>query len=114
MTGIVLFLQEWAIKTGHGNWQTMVFTVLALSQLSNVLAVRTEKESLFTRGVFSNRPLLGACILTIVLQFATIYIPFLNPLFNTQSLTLGELLFTIALSSLVFFAVEIEKYLKRK
>jgi len=88
MTGIVLVLQEWAIKTGHSNWQTMVFTVLALSQLSNVLAVRTEKESLFKIGVFSNKPLLGACLLTVSLQLATIYVPFLNPIFNTKPLLL--------------------------
>ena len=113
MTGIVLFLQEWAIKTGHSNWQTMVFTVLALSQLSNVLAVRTEKESLFKIGIFSNKPLLVACFLTVLLQLATIYVPFLNPIFNTKPLTIYELIFTIVLSSLVFFAVEVDKYLKR-
>ena len=40
------------LKTGHAHWQTMVFTVLCLSQMGHVLAIRSERESLFTRAVF--------------------------------------------------------------
>ena len=78
MGGVSVFTQAWAIKTGHAHWQTMVFTVLCLSQMGNVLALRAEKESLFSLGLFSNLPLLGAFLLTFALQMATIYIPFLN------------------------------------
>jgi Ca2+-transporting ATPase len=109
-----IFTQAWSIKTGHTNWQTMVFTVLCLSQLGNVLAIRSEKESIFRQGLFSNMPLLGAVVLTIFLQMATIYVPFLNPIFKTSPLSLAELFFVFALSSVVFFAVEIEKFIKRR
>lgn len=111
---IVLFVQAWSIKTGHAHWQTMVFTVLCLTQLGHVLAIRSEKESLFTIGFFSNKYLLGAVVLTSILQMATIYVPFLNPIFKTEPLTFNELIFTFALSSVVFFAVEIEKLIKRR
>jgi Ca2+-transporting ATPase len=113
MAGVVLFVQTWSISTGHAHWQTMVFTVLCITQLGHVLAIRSEKESLFTIGLFSNKYLLGAVVLTFILQMATIYIPVLNPVFKTEPLTLNELALTIALSSVVFFAVEIEKWLKR-
>jgi Ca2+-transporting ATPase len=52
--------------------------------------------------------------LTFVLQTATIYVPALNPVFKTEPLTLSELMLALALSSVVFFAVEIEKYAKRR
>jgi len=107
-----LFTQAWSIRTGHAHWQTMVFTVLCLSQMGHVLAIRSEKESLFKQGVFSNKPLLWAFALTFGLQMATIYVPALNPVFKTEPLTLNELLFTLALSSVVFIAVEIEKLIK--
>lgn len=110
---VSIFTQAWSIKTGHAHWQTMVFTVLCLSQMGHVIAIRSERESLFSQGLFSNKPLLGAFALTFALQMATIYVPFLNPVFKTEPLSLGELLFTLALSSVVFFAVEIEKYLRR-
>ena len=109
-----LFTQAWSLKTGHSHWQTMVFTVLCLSQMGHVLAIRSDRESIFTQGFFSNKPLVGAFLLTFALQMATIYVPVLNPIFRTEPLTLNELLFTLALSSVVFIAVEIEKFIKRR
>ncbi|MBM4135512.1 MAG: calcium-translocating P-type ATPase, PMCA-type [Nitrospira sp.] len=111
---VSIFTQAWSIKTGHAHWQTMVFTVLCLSQMGHVLAIRSEKESLFSQGLFSNKPLVGAFILTFALQMATIYVPFLNPIFKTEPLTFSELIFTLFLSTVVFFAVEAEKVWKRK
>ena len=114
MGGVVLFIQAWSITTGHAHWQTMVFTVLCLTQLGHVLAIRSEKESLLKIGLFSNKYLLGAVVLTFILQMATIYVPFLNRIFKTEPLTLQELMITLALASVVFFAVEIEKAIKRR
>lgn len=113
MGGTCIFTQAWAITTGHGHWQTMVFTVLCLSQMGNVLALRSERESFFRQGLFTNKPLLGAVLLTFALQMATIYVPFLNPIFKTEPLTLAELGFSLALSSIVFIAVEIDKLIRR-
>ncbi len=114
MGGVSIFSQAWAIKSGNPNWQTIVFTVLCLSQMGNVLALRSEKESVFSQGLLSNKPLFGAFMLTFLLQMATIYVPFLNPIFKTNPLSSTELLFTLALSSVVFVAAEFEKWIKRK
>jgi len=113
MAAITIFAQYWAIHIGDAHWQTMVFTVLCFSQMAHVLAIRSERESLFTQGIFSNKYLLGAVLLTFILQLFVIYIPFLNPIFKTQPLTIFELLLCIGLSSIIFFAVEIEKLIKR-
>jgi Ca2+-transporting ATPase len=114
MGGVSIFTQAWARGSGHAHWQTMVFTVLCLSQMGHVLAIRSEKESLFRQGLLSNMPLFGAFVLTFVLQLSTVYVPLLNPFFKTQPLSLPELLVTLALSSVVFFAVEGEKLIRRR
>lgn len=108
-----LLFQAFAIKEGMP-WQTMVFTALVIGRMAVVMSVRSEKDSIFRIGFFSNSPLLGAIVLTIALQMAVVYMPFLNPVFGTQPLTLNELLLTLALSTVVFFAVEVEKVWKRK
>jgi P-type Ca2+ transporter type 2C len=108
-----LGMQYWAMTNKNAHWQTMAFTVLCFSQMGHVLAIRSEKESLFKIGIFSNKPLLGALFLTVVLQLILIYSPFFNTIFKTQPLSIYELLLTIAVSSIVFWAVEIEKWIAR-
>ena len=114
MAAVTLSLQAWAIHIGDSHWQTMVFTVLCLSQLGHVMAIRSERESLFSQGIFTNKPLLYAVLGTVILQLTTIYVPVFNPLFKTQPLTSAELAVTLFLSSIVFIAVEVEKMIKRK
>jgi P-type Ca2+ transporter type 2C len=114
MAGITIFTQAWSIHVCGSHWQTMVFTVLCIAQLGNALAVRSERESLFKIGIFSNKPLLGAVGVSFVLQMGTIYLPFMNNIFKTQPLSPVELLITLGMSSIVFFAVEAEKCWKRR
>lgn len=113
MAGIALSAQGWAISHGL-HWQTIVFNVLCLSQMGHVLAIRSENQSLFSIGIFSNKPLIGAVFITLLLQVVITYTPFLQPVFQTEALTLNEFLLVGAASSLVFFAVEIEKALSRR
>jgi len=113
MAAVVLSLQAWAIHIGDAHWQTMVFTVLCFLQLGHVMAVRSERQSLFTQGILTNKPLLASVAITISLQFLTIYVPALNPVFRTQPLNAMELMAVLALSSIVFLSVEIEKLIKR-
>ncbi len=114
MAGVALSMQAWSFRTEHAHWQTMVFTVLCLTQLGHVLAIRSEKESLFKAGLLSNKYLSGAVVAAFSLQMATVYVPSLNPVFQTAPLTFSELLLTLALSSVVFFAVELEKWARRR
>ncbi len=113
MAGVTLGIQAWSLKEGMAHWQTMVFTVLAFSQLGHVLAIRSEKTFLIRQGIFSNRPLVGAVVLTLILQLCLIYSPYLNGIFNTSPLTLKELLICIGASAVVFHAVEVEKWVRR-
>jgi P-type Ca2+ transporter type 2C len=112
--GVTLLVQAWAIRSGSAHWQSMVFTVLTLSQLGHVLAVRSERESVWHLGFWSNRPLVLAVALTLALQMAVLYLPALNQLFDTQPLAWDELLLCLLLSSVVFAGVEVEKWLARR
>ena len=113
MAGVTLSTQAWALQQGKAHWQTMVFTVLALSQLGHVLAVRSDRTFLYRQGLFSNPLLMGAVLLTIGLQLLVIYVPFFNHLFKTQPLTLQEAVFCMLMSLIVFHAVELEKWIRR-
>ena len=79
-----------------------------------MLAIRSERESFFGLGPFTNLPLLGAVALTFVLQMVTLYVPAFQRFFKTQPLTLNELLLYFAAASVVFLGVELEKSLVRR
>ena len=113
MAAVTLATQAFAIHTGSDNWQTMVFTVLTLAQMWQVMAIRSEQPRCSSRASVTNLPLLGAVLLTFVLQLAVIYVPPLNPIFKTAPLTAAELMICIAMSSVVFVALEINKGLVR-
>ena len=108
-----LGIQYWAINSENSHWQTMAFTVLCFSQMGHVMAIRSDRESLFKIGLFSNKPLLGALFLTVVLQLILIYSPFFNGIFKTQPLSMYELGTTLVVSTVVFWAVELEKWIMR-
>lgn len=113
IAGITLGTQAWGVKTGCANWQTMVFTVLCLSQLANVFAIRSEKKSLFKIGIFSNKFLIGAVFLSLMLQLAVVYLPPLNTIFKTSPLSAAQLLVAVLVSASVFFVVEADKWVRR-
>jgi Ca2+-transporting ATPase len=109
-----------SIAVGYGywrgareNWQTMLFTTLTFSQMAHVLAIRSERNSLWQIGLLSNVFLLGAVMLTLILQLCLIYVPFLQRLFGTRPLSAVDLLLSILLSAVIFAAVELEKWLLR-
>jgi len=112
MAGITLGVQAWAINEKVGHWQTMVFTILSLSQLGHVLAIRSDREFLYRQGIFTNLPLLGAVALTCVLQAVVIYVPLANEIFKTQPLSYRELIICIGASAILFHAVELEKWMR--
>jgi len=114
LAGLTLGTQAYAINSQDSHWQTMVFTVLCLGQLTYAMAIRSETVSLFRQGIFSNRLMIFTIAFTFLLQLAIIYLPFLNNIFKTKPLTVNELLACIGISFVVFFAVELEKILLSK
>jgi Ca2+-transporting ATPase len=116
LMGIVSLVVGWIYWRIDPNspWQTMVFTVLVLSQMGNALATRSSRESLFTIGIFSNLLMVGAVTLGFVLQLALIYIPFFQGIFSTQPLSQFEMLICLAASAVVFLVIEAYKWVVRR
>ncbi|MGI0148996.1 MAG: cation-translocating P-type ATPase, partial [Thermoplasmata archaeon] len=90
----------WAIGMGNrpvDEARTLVFYLLTTFQVFHVLAIRVERNSVFTEGVFRNRYLILAIILTMALQLLVIYAPPLQSAFRTLPLPPGELLWVTLL-----------------
>jgi Ca2+-transporting ATPase len=114
MAALNLGLQAWFLDESAETWHTIVFTALCFGQLAHVLAIRSEQTALFSLGLLSNKPLLGAVVLTFALQLAAVYLPWANELLKTTPLNAIELGACIAAALLIFCVVETEKWLRRR
>jgi Ca2+-transporting ATPase len=88
--------------------QTMAFTTLVFFSLFTVFNARSDERSAFV-GLFSNHWLWGAVLLSLLLQVAVIYIPFLQQAFSTTSLSAGDWLFCLGVASSVLWLRELSK-----
>jgi len=107
-----LALLAWSHGRGM-HWQTMVFTSLLSGRLAVALAVRSERQSLFRSGLFSNLPLAGSLLLIAALQLLVVYLPLAGRIFSTEPLTAAELALSLALFLLVLAFSEAEKAVRR-
>jgi P-type Ca2+ transporter type 2C len=103
-----------AEKEGLGRARTVALAVLTCSQLFHSFSCRSMNASLFKLGLFSNPQLVLANGLSFLLQMAIIYVPFLQPVFKTQALSLADLGIILLFSSLPFWAMEAIKALNRQ
>jgi Ca2+-transporting ATPase len=92
--------------------QTMAFTTLIMFQLFNVFNARSDERSAFV-GLFKNPWLWGAVLLSLALQVAVIYIPFLQQAFSTVSLSFNDWLRCAAVASSVLWLRELGKVVTR-
>lgn len=90
--------------------ETMAFVVLAVSQLFYSLSMRSASHSIFQVGLFSNKYLIGAILLGIVLQFAVISVPFLAAAFHVQMLSLQDWVIVILFALIPLVVNELIKF----
>ncbi|MFN8424921.1 MAG: cation-translocating P-type ATPase, partial [Anaerolineales bacterium] len=93
--------------------ETMAFVTLSLCELFRAYTVRSERASLFSIGVFSNRSMQYAVGLSIVLLLLVINVPFLQPIFNTHFLTIREWSVVVGFALVPAIAEEITKFFLR-
>jgi Ca2+-transporting ATPase len=111
---ITLFAYWW----GHTHYAediavTMAFATLGLIQLTHAFNVRSNHQSLFAIGPFSNKYLNGAAVLSGLLVILVILLPFMNDLFRVVPLN-GKQWLIVAISALIIIPlVEIVKLISR-
>jgi Ca2+-transporting ATPase len=93
--------------------ETMAFVTLSLCELFRAYTVRSERTSLFKLGVFSNKYMQYAVLLSATLLLLVVNVPFLQPIFNTQPLSGTEWLVVLGLALIPAIAEEITKFFLR-
>jgi len=117
--GIIMAVASLAIGyiywlRGLPSWQTMIFTTLTLSQMAAALAVRSDRESLFKIGIFSNKQMVRAILATFVLQLVVVYLPFAQHLLGTVALSAIDLAIGIGVSVFIVLFAEVVKWFLRR
>ena len=110
---VALGIAVWQYRVG-GPWQTMLFTSLALLQLGDALAVRSETASTFSLGFATNRFLLIAVLGTVGAQLTAIYFAPFRQLLTTEPLGIIELITVLAASTATFWIIEARKLIRRR
>jgi Ca2+-transporting ATPase len=92
--------------------QTMAFTTLVFFSLFTVFSSRSDERSAF-EGLFSNHWLWGATLLSVLLQIAVVYVPFLQNAFSTTDLAFPDWVRCVAVASCVLWLRELVKLVRR-
>jgi len=92
--------------------QTMAFITLSVSQLFHSLNLRSQKKSIFSIGLLTNKFLIGAILLGIFIQALLVYVPFLHDVFGIYTLDLNDWIWIIAISLIPVIVNEIMKLIR--
>jgi Ca2+-transporting ATPase len=91
--------------------ETMAFVTLSVSELLRAYTARSENVTVFKIGVFSNPVMNWAVLASLVLIIAVVYVPFLQPIFNTTAIDLTHWLMILPLILLPSVVAELSKVL---
>lgn len=93
--------------------RTVAFTVMVVAQLVHVFNCRSQRLSLFQLGVGTNRALVWAFLLSLVVQVAVLTVPAAAPIFKVASLPIEDWVLMGSMGLLPFVIMESIKLLRR-
>ncbi|MGH4050405.1 MAG: calcium-translocating P-type ATPase, PMCA-type [Clostridium sp.] len=94
--------------------RTLALGTLVLSQLIHVFECRSEKHSLFEINPFTNLYLIGAVGISVTMLICIVYVPFLQSVFHTIPLNMGQWLIILFFSGIISFINSLYLYLMHK
>ena len=100
--------------TAYVQATTMTQTGIVMGQVGAGMAMRTNRRSVFSIGLFTNRFLLVAIAFELALAAALIYVPGLNTAFHQGPIGVAEWLFLAPIPFVVFGAEEARKAILRR
>ncbi len=108
---IAFIAYMFGLDTNLETARTMVFMTLVFTQLVHGFNVRSA-YSVFKKGVFSNIHYLVVVVISIILQMALMFVPFLNKLFKlTPTLSVNNWMLVGILSISILVITELRKLL---
>ncbi|MGB9679059.1 MAG: calcium-translocating P-type ATPase, SERCA-type [Thermoanaerobacteraceae bacterium] len=110
LTTLIAFII--GLKQNIETARTMAFAVLTLSQLAQAINVRSDK-SIFRVGLFTNKYMIFAVIVAILLQVILIVTP-LNIIFGLKNINFYDWDIIIAMSVTPLLVMEVVKFFKKK
>ena len=109
-----LFLFQGYFENDLSKAWTISLTTLAVFQWFNAWNCRSENKSIFQMNFLSNKWLLGATTVVIILQMLAVYNPILQSILRTVPLSLAEWLMIIPIAASIVVVEEIRKFFYRK
>lgn len=111
-----LLVLTWALDRNFSieKLQTLIFTLVVFSEMFNAFNWRSDRYSIFSLGIFTNRSLVYAVLTTIILQLVVIYVPFFQTAFRTVPLSLSDWGVILPLASTTLISMELVKYFSVK
>jgi Ca2+-transporting ATPase len=99
---------------GDNAWQTVLFTSIAFAELAGGFAMRSERVSLRRLGAFSNRALVGAVTVTVVLQILLVVVPVVRDVLSLEPLSGAHWLLVVGIALAYLVVIELDKALHRR
>ncbi len=96
----------------HDGARTYAFVTMILVELIRSFSARSEFTPVLKLGLFGNKSLNKAVLLSLVLLLLVVYVPFLDPIFHTIPLGLGDWGIILPLSIIPFAIAEIIKFIR--
>ena len=93
---------------------TAFFVSIIICQIANVMVSRTRKESVFKKGLFSNRLVLLGILSELALVWIITDSPTAQKIFGTHALTFFEMSLAAPFALLIFFSDELRKAMLRR
>jgi Ca2+-transporting ATPase len=114
ITTAVLIAFRIGMAEGETHARTMAFATLSVSELFRAYTSRSERFSLWAIRPFSNKWMQVAVLTSLLILLAIIYVPFLDPIFETTFLTVDDWLVMLPLILVPSIAAEVNKWVLRR